>query len=112
MADSLEREGLVTRKRDPADRRKVMVTLTPRGKRFRKDFLAHRHRIARKIFAHISSAEQVRLQKSLATVCEILQQAFAEEQEGGGLKKSSPRHAEKPAAKSRKTEPKPVAAKG
>jgi len=113
MVDSLEREGLVTRKRDHADRRKVMVTLTPRGKRFRKDFLAHRHRIARKIFAHIGSAEQLRLQKSLATVCEILQQAFAEEQEGGGRqKKGSPRHAEKPAAKSRKTEPKSVAAKG
>jgi DNA-binding MarR family transcriptional regulator len=113
MADSLEREGIVTRKRDPADRRKVMVTLTPQGKRLRKDFLAHRHRIARKIFAHTSSADQLRLQKALATVCEILQQAFVEEKQGSGrLKKSSPRHAEKPAAKSRKTAPKPVAAKG
>lgn len=113
MADSLEREGIVTRKRDPADRRKVMVTLTPQGKRLRKDFLAHRHRIARKIFAHTSSAEQLRLQKALATVCEILQQAFVEETQGGGrLKKSSPRHAEKPGAKSRKTAPQTLAAKG
>jgi len=113
MVDSLEREGLVTRERDHADRRKVMVTLTPKGKRFRKGFLAHRHRIARKIFAHISSAEQLRLQKALATVCEILQQAFVEEKQGGGrLKESSPRHAEKPAAQSRKKAPKPLAAKG
>jgi len=106
LCDSLEREGIVTRERDPADRRKVMVTLTPKGKKFRKDFLAHRHRIARKIFSHISSADQIRLQKALATVCEILQQAFVEEKKGGGrLKKSSPRNAGKPAAKSRKTAP-------
>ena len=90
-----------------------MVTLTPKGKKFRKDFLAHRHRIARMIFAHISSAEQDRLQDALATVCEILQQAFVEEkQDGGRLKKNSPRHAEKPVAKSRKTAQKPLAAKG
>ena len=108
MCDSLEREGIVTRERDPDDRRKVMVTLTTKGKNFRKDFLAHRHRIARKIFAHISNAEQVRLQKALATVCEILQQAFVEEKQGvGRLKKSSPRHAEKPAAKGGKTSRKP-----
>jgi len=113
LCDSLEQEGIVTRERDPADRRKVMVTLTPRGKRFRRDFLAHRHRIARKIFADISSADQTRLQEALATVCEILQQAFVEEKQGGGrLEKSSFRHAEKPAAKSRKTAPKLVAAKG
>lgn len=113
MCDGLEREGIVTRERDPADRRKVMVTLTPKGKKFRKDFLAHRHRIARKIFARISSSDQTRLQEALATVCEILQQAFVEEkQDGGRLKESSPRHAGKPAAKSRKTEPKPSAAKG
>ena len=113
MADSLEREGIVIRKRDPADRRKVMVTLTPKGKRLRKDFLVHRHRIARKIFAHTSSAEQLRLQKALATVCEILQQAFVEEKQGGGrLKKSSPCHAEKPAAKSRKTVTENVSSKG
>ena len=113
MVDSLQQEGIVTRERDPSDRRKVMVTLTPKGKKFRKDFLAHRHRIARRIFAHISSTEQDRLQQALATVCEILQQAFVEEkQDGGRLKKSSPRPAEKPVAKSRKTAPKPLAAKG
>lgn len=113
MADSLEREGLVTRERDAADRRKVMVTLTPRGKRFRKDFLAHRHRIARKIFAHISSAEQVRLQKALGTVCAILQDAFEHEMQGcNGRKKSSGRQAAQPVAKRKKTASKPVAAKG
>lgn len=107
MVDSLEREGLVTRERDHADRRKVMVTLTPKGKRFRKDFLAHRHRIARKIFAHTSSPEQVRLQKALATVCEILQNAFANEipvrgcdkKKAGATARSTARTMKEPASK-------------
>lgn len=76
MADSLENEGIVTRKRDPADRRKVMVTLTAKGRKFRRDFLSHRHRIARRIFVHISGDEQARLKEALSTVCEILTRAF------------------------------------
>ncbi len=90
MCDSLEQEGIVTRERDAADRRKVMVTLTPKGKKFRKDFLAHRHRIARTIFAHISSAEQARLQQALCTVCEILQHAFARRFRAAAGKKKQP----------------------
>jgi MarR family 2-MHQ and catechol resistance regulon transcriptional repressor len=113
MCDSLEQEGIVTRQRDAADRRKVMVTLTPKGKKFRKDFLTHRHRIARKIFSHISSNEQARLQQALCTVCEILQHAFEYEmpvrsksKKGGGLP------AVQPVAKSKKTASNPVTAKG
>ncbi len=100
MCNSLEQEGIVTRERDAADRRRVMVTLTPKGKKFRKDFLAHRHRIARRIFAHISSDEQARLQQALATVCEILQHAFAEENQAGGRRKKS--SAAKPGGKGKK----------
>ena len=113
MCDSLEREGIVTRQRDDADRRKVMVTLTPKGKKFRKDFLAHRHRIARNIFDHISSAEQARLQQALCTVCDILQHAFAHEIPGRGRrKKSSTPHRAQPGAKNKKKAPDTATAKG
>ena len=112
LADSLEREGIVTRERDAADRRKVMVTLTARGKKFRKDFLAHRHRIARTIFAHISTTEQARLQEALCTVCEILQHAFAYEIPGRGKgKKAAGATARRLSQKAKKTAPKPVTAK-
>lgn len=104
LADSLEKEGIVTRKRDPADRRKVMVTLTARGKKFRRNFLAHRHRIARRIFVHITSAEQVRLREALATVCEILTRAFEPDMPACGRRiTGGGRRAPQPAAKGGKS---------
>jgi len=113
MADSLEQEGIVTRQRDAGDRRKVMVTLTVKGRKFRRDFLAHRHRIARTIFSHINSSEQVKLQQALCTVCDILQHAFADENPAGARrKKSSTRHGAQPGARSKKAAHKPRTAKG
>ena len=35
MARLMERDGLVTRRRDPADARAFLVELTPRGRRLR-----------------------------------------------------------------------------
>ena len=89
LADSLEQEGIVTRQRDAVDRRKVMISLTGKGKKCRREFLAQRHRIARTIFAHISADEQARLQQALCTVCEILQHAFAPDKAGSGEKKKA-----------------------
>jgi DNA-binding MarR family transcriptional regulator len=42
MVDSLERDGLVTRNQNPADRRSTVVTLTPKGTALiKKAFLRH-----------------------------------------------------------------------
>jgi MarR family 2-MHQ and catechol resistance regulon transcriptional repressor len=37
VVDNLERDGLVTRERDPEDRRYVKVSLTPKGRKFITD---------------------------------------------------------------------------
>ncbi|WP_332881641.1 MarR family winged helix-turn-helix transcriptional regulator [Methanosarcina horonobensis] len=38
MIDALEKEGLVCRRGDPADRRKILISLTEKGKNYRNWF--------------------------------------------------------------------------
>jgi len=76
MVDSLEKEGIVCRERDGADRRKVYVRLTAKGKTVREDFLAERHRIAKAVFEKINAGDKRELLSSLGTVCRILGKTF------------------------------------
>jgi DNA-binding MarR family transcriptional regulator len=77
MIDSLAKEGVVERERDFDDRRKVYVSLTPKGKKTIADFLTHRHRIARTIFKQVNTADKLELLNSLGSVCRILEKAFS-----------------------------------
>lgn len=78
IVDGLEHEGIVERERGQEDRRKVFVTLTPRGKEIRNGFLLQRHKVAEDIFAHISEKERDLLLKSLENVCAVFGKSFAE----------------------------------
>jgi DNA-binding MarR family transcriptional regulator len=78
IVDGLEHEGIVERERGQEDRRKVFVTLTPRGKEIRDGFLQQRHKVAEDIFSHITEKERDLLLKSLENVCAVFSKSFAE----------------------------------
>jgi DNA-binding MarR family transcriptional regulator len=72
MVDRLIAEGMAARDRDGNDRRKVMVRLTPEGDKIRSAFLAHRRKVARNAFSHLSEDDKEKLLSSLDTACKIL----------------------------------------
>jgi DNA-binding MarR family transcriptional regulator len=72
MIDRLIAEGLAARDRDEIDRRKVMVRLTPEGEKIRSAFLAHRRKVAKNAFSHLSEDDKEKLLNSLDTACKIL----------------------------------------
>jgi DNA-binding MarR family transcriptional regulator len=68
VLDELEEGGLIERRRDPADRRRHVVTMTPAGiKALEKLRLLH-DRIDAEVFATLSAAERQQLEKLLAKV--------------------------------------------
>ncbi len=81
MIDSLERDGFVQRMHDEHDRRKVIVRLTGKGKKLRREFLTKRRKIARDLFDRLSERDRRRLLASLGTVCQVLEKAFGEEEQ-------------------------------
>ena len=72
MVDSLTRDGIAERDRDEADRRKVMVRLTPLGEKIRAQFRSHRRKVAKSIFSHLSEDDKKALLASLDNACNIL----------------------------------------
>jgi len=72
MIDSLIKEGIAERDRDETDRRKVMVRLTAKGEKIRAAFLAHRRKVAKSIFSHLTENDKQQLLGSLDMVCKIL----------------------------------------
>jgi DNA-binding MarR family transcriptional regulator len=72
MIDSLIAEGMAARDRDDSDRRKVMVRLTPDGEKIRSAFLAHRRKVAKNVFSHLSGGDKEKLLNSLDAACKIL----------------------------------------
>jgi len=89
MVDTMVRDGFVERERDEADRRRVNVWLTEKGKKIRADFLKQRQRVARMIFSRVDAADQKELLRSLENVCAILQRAFSPEKKVAGQHKQA-----------------------
>ena len=76
MVDSLIKDGMVERDRDESDRRKVMVCLTPKGRKIRNKFLAQRRKVAKSIFANLNDHDRNELLKSLDKACHILEKSI------------------------------------
>jgi DNA-binding MarR family transcriptional regulator len=76
MVDNLIKDGMVVRDRDESDRRKVMVRLTPKGKKIRDKFLAQRRKGAKTIFADLDDQDKKDLLACLDRACSILQKSF------------------------------------
>lgn len=68
MIDRLEREALVTRERDPLDRRSVRVMLTDKGRSVTEDRLSTVNDIEQRVFASLSADEREMLHELLARV--------------------------------------------
>ena len=76
MVDKLIEEGFAERKRDGADRRKVFVSLTPKGKKTRTLFLTNRRKAAQSIFSKLGEKDKKELLNSLDKVCTILEKSI------------------------------------
>lgn len=67
--DAIEESGLVCRQLDPADRRAVLVCLTPRGRALRDRLDAARARAASTVLRPLSEPDQLELLRLLTSVC-------------------------------------------
>ena len=61
LLDDLEKRGLIERKRDPADRRRHLVKLTPAGKKTLAKLRALQRSIDDDFFAPLSAEERAKL---------------------------------------------------
>ena len=76
MINTLIKDGIAERGRDESDRRKVMVHLTPKGKKIRSKFLAQRRKTALSIFANLNNNDKDELLKCLDKACRILKSSL------------------------------------
>jgi DNA-binding MarR family transcriptional regulator len=68
VLDDLERRGLVRRERDPADRRRYAVTLTPEGRERLTERLAASRVMDERLFAGLTEQEKAELHRLLLRV--------------------------------------------
>lgn len=68
VIDNLEKQGYVIRKKDPDDRRAVLIHLTPEGKRFIEAFFPKHLQKIKEEFSVLSEEEK----KTLADICKKL----------------------------------------
>ncbi len=71
--DGLERRGLVKRVRDPADRRGVLIELTPEGRRLVDEVLSHHLTVERGLVASLSTPQREQLASLLRGVLVTLE---------------------------------------
>lgn len=80
MVDNLIEEGFAERKRDGIDRRKVFVSLTPKGKRIRAQFLKNRRKAAHSILSKLGEKDRKEFLDSLDKVCTILEKSITSDE--------------------------------
>jgi DNA-binding MarR family transcriptional regulator len=68
VLDELEEGGLIERRRDPADRRRHTVTMTPAGEKALEKLRVLHDRIDDELFSTLSAAERQQLEKLLTKV--------------------------------------------
>ncbi len=68
LLDTLESRGLVERRPDPSDRRKVLVALTGEGRAVTDRFLPEVVALQTAVMGSIGEAERARLMRTLARV--------------------------------------------
>lgn len=68
LVAALEREGLVRRRPDPADRRAAIVSLTPAGRRHFETMATRHERIIASLFAPLDANERQALHSALGTL--------------------------------------------
>ena len=76
MIDRLIQDEMAKRNRDESDRRKVIVSLTPKGKKIRAKFLAQRRKVAKSIFANLNNQDKNELLESLDKACHLLEKSI------------------------------------
>jgi DNA-binding MarR family transcriptional regulator len=72
MIDALEKEGLVFRKGDPADRRKTLICLTEKGKEYRNWLTGEFEKNASEVLTKLEEEDIIAYQKGLQTIFSIL----------------------------------------
>jgi DNA-binding MarR family transcriptional regulator len=73
MVHNLIKDEIVERKIDDSDFRKILVCLTPKGKKIRDKFLNQRRKATRDIFANMSAQDKDAMLNSLDKVCHLLE---------------------------------------
>lgn len=68
VADALEERGLVRRTPDPADRRAVLLTVTPVGHDVAKEIRAERRVVANRVLEGLSATERAELRRLLSVL--------------------------------------------
>jgi DNA-binding MarR family transcriptional regulator len=72
MIDALEKEELVCRRGDPADRRKILISLTEKGMSYRKWLTGELEKEYSDVMNRLAEADIVAYQESLKTMIETM----------------------------------------
>ncbi|HIH93094.1 TPA: MarR family transcriptional regulator [Methanosarcina acetivorans] len=72
MIDALEKKGLVCRNGDPGDRRKILVSLTEKGKAYREWFTEELEKNYSGVMTRLAEEDIAAYQESLKTILDTL----------------------------------------
>ena len=91
LLDTLERRGLVERRPDPDDRRRLLVSLTDAGRSLVDAFLPQVVALQTAITGGLSEAERQQLRQSLAKIHEAIETVDADAVVAGAARRVRPR---------------------